>query len=130
MHYKLSRPHRFAEGDKIKHADTTDARDNILDVVELTVRIVGDGFAYPSYTLADVYDDRVEDVLCTTDLVLVERGALSRLDAFTYIVEPDPRGGYNVKLRNGVYVSGPHPSKQYADDKAAMLNEREGALAD
>ncbi len=83
--FKLDRPHRFAVGDLVTHVDApTDG----MTVTDLTLRIAdGDDYptmAYPTYTLREpwpAFDDVVEDVLCTDDLI--HAPAFARGDAYS-----------------------------------------------
>lgn len=63
---RIDRPHRFAVGDMVAHADDVNS---LAEVVEQTWR-VRHHVAYPTYTLYDpLFNEEIDDVLCTRDLV-------------------------------------------------------------
>lgn len=65
------RVHRFAEGDLVKHVDSTDDPDDVVVVSEITWRRSG-GVLYPTYTLvarSDSFGCPCENVDCTFDIV-------------------------------------------------------------
>lgn len=66
----IDRPHRFAEGDVVRHVDSEPGT-AALAVTALTWR-ERDGRLYPTYTLEDpTTGETAADVLCTDDLAAV-----------------------------------------------------------
>jgi hypothetical protein len=59
-----------------------------------------------------------------------ERGKTMRFagSPFEYIVSKEDEG-YVVRFGNGGYISGPHASKQYAEQCAKLMNDAEQAAA-